>query len=114
MYGRGGGPPADNPAAARPGERLVEPIEAGACVGHYRIVEKIGAGGMGEVYRAQDLNLERPVAIKLLPDWAAGDRAAVDRFAREAKLASALNHPHIVTIYSIEAWNSLTFLVMEF
>ncbi|HYR69250.1 MAG TPA: protein kinase, partial [Candidatus Dormibacteraeota bacterium] len=77
-------------------------MEAGASLGHYRIVEKIGAGGMGEVYRAEDLKLERPVAIKMLPAWAAGDRTAVERLVREAKLASALNHPHIVTMYAIE------------
>jgi predicted ATPase len=89
-------------------------MEAGARLGHYRIVEKIGAGGMGEVYRADDLKLERPVAIKILPAWAAGDRVAVERLVREAKLASALNHPHIVTMYAIEESDPAPFLVMEY
>ena len=92
----------------------MEQLEAGARLGHYRIVEKIGAGGMGEVYRADDLKLERQVAIKILPSWAAGDRMAVERFVREAKLASALNHPHIVTMYAIEDSDSAPFLVMEY
>ncbi len=88
-------------------------MEAGGRLAHYRIVEKIGAGGMGEVYRAHDLKLERPVAIKLLPSWAAGDPRAVERLVREAKLASSLNHPHIVTIYAIEEAGGVPFLVME-
>ncbi|HEY6221428.1 MAG TPA: protein kinase, partial [Candidatus Eisenbacteria bacterium] len=89
-------------------------METGARLGHYRIVEKIGAGGMGEVYRAEDLKLERPVAIKMLPAWAAGDRMAVERLVREAKLASALNHPNIATMYAIEDSDSAPFLVMEY
>jgi len=89
-------------------------MEAGTRLGHYRIIEMIGAGGMGEVYRAEDLKLERPVAIKILPPWAAGDRVAVERLIREAKLASALNHPHIVTMYAIEDSDSVPFLVMEY
>jgi serine/threonine protein kinase len=92
----------------------VEQIEAGARIGHYQVARKLGAGGMGEVYRAQDLKLERPVAIKLLPSWAANDPVAVERLVREAKLASSLNHPHIVTIYAIEEFDSLPFLVMEY
>jgi non-specific serine/threonine protein kinase len=96
------------------GSETVEQIEAGARIGHYQVVRKLGAGGMGEVYRAQDLKLERPVAIKLLPSWAANDPVAVERLVREAKLASSLNHPHIVTIYAIEEFDSLPFLVMEY
>ena len=92
----------------------MEQMEAGARLGHYRILGKIGAGGMGEVYRAHDLKLERTVAIKLLPDWAAGDRTAVERLVREAKLASALNHPHIVRMYAIEETDAAPFLVMEY
>jgi non-specific serine/threonine protein kinase len=93
---------------------LVEQIQAGTRIGHYLLAGKIGAGGMGEVYRAQDLSLDRPVAIKFLPAWAADDPTAVERLVREAKLASALNHPHIVTIYAIEQSDSLPFLVMEY
>jgi len=89
-------------------------METGARLGHYRIIEMLGAGGMGEVYRAEDLKLERQVAIKILPPWAAGDRVAVERLVREAKLASALNHPHIVTMYAIEDSDSAPFLVMEY
>ncbi len=92
----------------------MEQQEAGTLLGHYRILEKVGSGGMGEVYRAEDLKLERQVAIKILPSWAAGDRTAVERLVREAKLASALNHPHIVTMYAIEEAESAPFLVMEF
>jgi len=88
-------------------------IEAGARIGHYEILGKIGAGGMGEVYRARDLRLERPVAVKFLPAWAAGDATAIERLVREAKLASSLHHPNIVTIYAIEESDSLPFLVME-
>ncbi|MGH7681039.1 MAG: protein kinase domain-containing protein [Candidatus Eiseniibacteriota bacterium] len=92
----------------------MEQIEAGARIGHYEILGKIGAGGMGEVYRARDLKLERPVAVKFLPAWAASDATATERLVREAKLASSLNHPHIVTIYAIEESDSLPFLVMEY
>ena len=113
MEGEGGLRPIA-PGPASRGNRIVEQMEAGARLGHYRILEKIGAGGMGEVYLAEDLKLERPVAIKLLPAWAAGDRTAVERLVREAKLASALNHPHIVTMYAIEDSDPAPFLVMEF
>jgi len=69
------------------------PVEIGGRIGHYRILGKLGAGGMGEVYHGYDSKLERPVAIKILSTWAAGDRNAVERLLREARLASKLNHP---------------------
>lgn len=85
----------------------------GATLAHYRIVERLGSGGMGEVYRAEDLRLHRQVAIKVLPPAMATEPERLERFAREAKAIGALNHPNIVTIHAIEEVEGQRLLVME-
>ena len=89
------------------------PLIAGARIGQYEIVSVIGAGGMGEVYRAKDTTLDRHVALKILPDAVAGDPDALARFEREARTVASLNHPNIVVLYSIEDVDGIRFLTME-
>jgi len=89
-------------------------LQPGATLGPYEILSLIGAGGMGEVYRARDSRLGREVAIKVLPHDRVADEARRQRFIQEAKAASALNHPHIITIHEIEFANGIDFLVMEY
>src|SRR5437667_5522093 len=89
------------------------PLNVGDKLGHYEIVAPLGAGGMGEVYRARDTQLEREVAIKVLPSALAGDPERLSRFDREAKILAALNHPNIAVIYGLVESGSGRALVME-
>ena len=89
------------------------PLAAGSRLGSYEIQSALGAGGMGEVYRAHDTKLGRDVALKILPDSFVHDPDRVTRFRREAQVLAALNHPHIAAIYGLEETNGAQFLILE-
>src|SRR5262249_1670291 len=93
--------------------RRAHPLMIATTIGHFRVFEKIGAGGMGEVYRATDTRLGREVALKVLPADVARDPECLSRFQREARAVAALNHPNVVTLYSVEEADGVHFLTME-
>src|SRR6516165_4377978 len=102
-------------AVAGPGGHKIESVAlaAGSRLGPYEILSPLGAGGMGEVYRARDSRLNREVAIKVLPERVAGDPGALARFEREAKAVAALSHPNILSIFDFGTESGVAYAVME-
>jgi len=92
---------------------MAKELSTNTSLSHYRIVSKIGAGGMGEVYRAHDARLDREVAVKVLPADLVADKDWLERFEQEAKATSALNHPNILTVYDIGEHEGSPFIVSE-
>ncbi len=90
------------------------PLNTDTVISHYRVIEKLGAGGMGEVYLAEDAQLRRRVALKILPGDLASNRDRMRRFNQEAQAAAALNHPNIATIHEIGESDGVNFIAMEF
>jgi serine/threonine-protein kinase len=88
-------------------------VTPGTIVGHYQFIKRLGKGGMGEVYLGRDLNLERDVAIKVLPEAFATDSQRVARFGREARLLALLNHPNIAGVYGLEEFSGTRYLILE-
>ncbi len=93
---------------------MCSPLSSGTRLGRYEIRSQIGAGGMGDVYLAQDTQLDRTVALKILPENVAADQTRLQRFVQEAKAASALNHPNILTVYEIGKTDSTHFIATEY